>query len=346
MATMVTKSGLEAGPWAEGREDVGHFGTPQQRKAGGWRQMIPCENHPAEAGRYRLYIARACGWSNRCMALRGLKGLQDAVDVCVCHSTFLPTRPGQDEHRGWVFRAAADEPVITPEGNGPYSCDGCTADPEGARDLRELYERSGDTDGRYLVPMLWDKVSGRVVNNEDDDIMAMFNSSFDVFAKNPEVDMYPEARRADIDSVMTWLYPGLSNGVYIAGFSDPDSQAPKVAKVFESLDKMEAILAQQPFLVGEDLSTADINAYCVLVRFDEVYYTHFKCSTRQVRDYPSIWAYLKRLFVLPGFGDETNMSHIKMHYYSSHLNINPGGKVQADQGVMAELLEGLEPSAL
>lgn len=302
--------------------------------------MVPSETHPAEAGRYRLYIARACGWSHRCLTLRTLKGLEDVVDVCVLHPTFLPTRPGQDEHRGWVFRSPSDEPVMTPEGNGPYSCDGCTADPEGARDLRELYERSGEGDGRYLVPALWDKTLKRVVNNEDDDIMAMFNSSFNAFAENPDTDMYPAAKRADVDAAMTWVYPGLSNGVYIAGFGPKECQAENVKAVFDTIDRMEAVLETQAFLCGDDMTTADISAYAVLVRFDEVYYTHFGCSTRRVRDYPNVWAYVKRLFALPGFGDETNMEHIKMHYFSSHLKLNPGGKIPPDCGVMDELRQG------
>lgn len=303
--------------------------------------MIPCEDHPAEAGRYRLYIARACGWSHRCMALRTLKGLQDVIDVCVLHSTFLPTKPGQDSHKGWVFRSPGDPPVTTPEGNGPYSCEGCNADPEGASTLRELYERSGDTDGRYLVPMLWDKKLGRVVNNEDDDIMAMFNVSFDAFAKNPGVDMYPPALRESIDDVMTWLYPNLSDGVYRAGFSPSELQTEKVANVFSALQRVEDLVTSQPYLCGATLTTADINAFCVLVRFDEVYHIHFKCATRRTRDYPNLWAYLKRLFALPGFGDETNMDHIKMHYYSSHLMLNPGGRIPPDTDFMDQMRSAL-----
>lgn len=293
-----------------------------------------------EAGRYVLYVSYACPWACRCLAALHLKGLQDAIAVSVVHPTWQRTRPDDpsDEHTGWTFRAPNDKPVSSSTGHGSFDCAGCVPDPvNGARFVRDLYERAGDTTGKYSVPVLWDKREGTIVNNESAEIVRMFNSAFNgaegggadaskPIAKHPEVDLSPEHLRAEIDALNEWIYRDINNGVYRCGFAT--KQAPyeeAFEALFAALDRCEAILAERRFLCGNsDAPTeADIRLFMTLIRFDEVYVVYFKTNKRRIQDYPHLSGYVRDLMAsFPGIAASVNMSHIKTHYYTSHPVLN------------------------
>jgi glutathionyl-hydroquinone reductase len=259
----------------------------------------------AEAGRYHLYIARACPWAHRTAIFRELKGLQDMIGLSVTHWVML--------ENGWTFAPA---PGVIPD------------TVNGARYLYELYAKSEpDYSGRVSVPVLWDKRTARIVNNESADIIRMLNSAFDGIGAEPG-DYYPEALRGEIDAVNKRVYDTLNNGVYKAGFAgSQDAYDEAVAPVFETLDWLEEKLSSADYLVGNRLTEADWRLFTTLLRFDPVYHTHFKCNLHRLVDYPSLWAYTRRLYQHPGVKPTVNFDHIKGHYFQSHRWINPTGIV-------------------
>lgn len=172
------------------------------------------------AGRYHLYVCLACPWANRCLAVLNMKGLQDSIGVSVTHPTWQKTRPDKDQHAGWVFASPDDPPLHSIEGFGSFPCDGCIPDDvNGAKTVRDLYDLSNDVGGKYTVPVLWDKKLKCIVNNESSEILRMFNAEFQDLAKHPEIDLYPEELRGEIDAVNEWVYPTINNGVYRCGFA-------------------------------------------------------------------------------------------------------------------------------
>lgn len=278
-----------------------------------------------EAGRYHLYIAYACPWASRCLAVRNLKGLQDAIGLSVTHSTWQRTKPDtKDEHCGWAFADPKDAPLHSSQGYGEFPADDCIPDTvNGAKFVRDLYEKVGDTAGKYTVPVLWDKKENTIVNNESSEIMRTFNSEFNNIAKNPELDLYPEDLRSAIDEVNSWVYPTINNGVYRSGFATTQ-KAYETAfnEVFASLDKAEQILSKQRFIAGNRFTEADLRLFVTLIRFDEVYYVYFKCNKRNIREYPHLQNYTREIYQMPGIKESVNMNHIKMHYYTSHAKLN------------------------
>jgi glutathionyl-hydroquinone reductase len=257
---------------------------------------------PAEAGRYHLYVSLACPWAHRAIIVRRLLGLEEAISMSVVD-------PIRDE-RGWAFR------------EGP----GHSGDPiNGFRFLSEAYLRTdpGYT-GRYTVPCIWDRVSGRLVTNNYPDITIDFETQFNAFQRVGAPQLYPEALRAEIDEINALVYEDVNNGVYKAGFATTqESYEQAVTALFARLDWLEERLAGQRYLVGGQLTEADIRLFTTLVRFDAVYHTHFKCNLRRLIDYPNLWAYARDLYARPGFGDTVNMDHIKRHYYQTHDRLNP-----------------------
>ncbi|HYF65186.1 MAG TPA: glutathione S-transferase family protein [Herpetosiphonaceae bacterium] len=257
---------------------------------------------PAEAGRYHLYVSLACPWAHRAIIVRRLLGLEDAISMSVVD-------PVRDE-RGWAFR------------DGP----GHTADPVcGFGFLSEAYlaTEPGFT-GRYTVPCLWDRASGRLVTNNYPDITIDFETQFAAFHRPGAPDLYPVALRPEIDEVNELIYADVNNGVYKAGFAtaqEPYEQA--VTALFDRLDWLERRLATRRFLVGGQLTEADIRLFTTLARFDAVYHGHFKCNLRRLVDYPNLWAYARDLYQRPGFGETVDFDHIKRHYYMTHPAINP-----------------------
>lgn len=259
----------------------------------------------AEAGRYHLYVSYACPWAHRTLIFRALKGLESVISVSVVH----PLMPEQS----WRF--------------GDYP--GATEDHiNHAEYLSENYLKANPNfDGVVTVPMLWDKKHNTIVSNESSEIIRMFNSAFNDFGK-PEIDFYPQQHREEIDEVNQPIYDNLNNGVYRCGFAQSqEAYDSAYDRLFETLDSLELKLSRQRYLIGDSMTEADWRLFPTLVRFDAVYYSHFKTNKKRLMDYPNLWAYTRELYQLPGVAQTVNMDHIKYHYFASHRSINPTGIV-------------------
>ncbi|MBC8077411.1 MAG: glutathione S-transferase family protein [Chloroflexales bacterium] len=257
---------------------------------------------PAAAGRYHLYVSLACPWAHRAVIVRRLLGLEDTISLSVVD-------PIRDE-RGWAFR------------DGP----GYSHDPiNGFQFLSEAYLRTDPTyTGRYTVPCIWDRITGRLVTNNYPDITIDLATQFRAFQRPGAPDLYPEQLREEIDAVNAVVYEDVNNGVYKAGFAaSQQAYEQAVTALFARLDWLEQRLATQRYLVGNQLSEADIRLFTTLARFDSVYVGHFKCNLRRLVDYPNLWAYARDLYQRPGFGDTVDFDQIKRHYYQTHDQLNP-----------------------
>jgi putative glutathione S-transferase len=255
----------------------------------------------AEPGRYHLYVSLACPWAQRTLIMRQLKGLQEVIGLSIVD-------PYMGEE-GWAF---SDGPDCIPD------------TVNGAAFLREIYLKADpQATGRVTVPVLWDKQTGTIVNNESREIMRMFDMEFAALAQNT-VSFYPEPLQAQIDETIDALYQPINNGVYRAGFATRQAAyEDAVTELFEALDHWESVLDHQRYLCGDQMTEADWCMFTTLLRFDLVYYVHFKCNLRRIADYPSLWNYLKDLYQQPGVAETCNIWHIKQHYYRSHPNVNP-----------------------
>jgi len=276
-----------------------------ERQEDAFREWISADGstpHPAIAGRYHLYVSLACPWASRTVIVRKLKGIEEAIGMTVVD-------PVRDE-RGWAFR------------DGP----GYSADPiNGFEFLSEAYAATDPNfDGRVTVPVLWDKETKKIVNNCEDDICIMFNDRFNNVAKTKALDLFPKEISAEHAKLSDFIYDNVNNGVYKAGFAT--RQRPyeiSCRKLFEALDELEQRLAKSRYLFGRRFVEADWRLFCTLVRFDVVYYIHFKCSVRRILDYPNLEGYLMDLYQQPGISETVNFDHIKRHYYMTHAEINP-----------------------
>jgi putative glutathione S-transferase len=182
--------------------------------------------------------------------------------------------------------------------------------------------------GAVTVPVLWDKETKQIVNNESAEIIRIFNSEFQDHAAHPDLDLYPQDDRKQIDELNDWIYPFINNGVYRCGFATKQEAYSRAFKeLFAALDRVEKILERSRYLTGPSLTEADVRLFTTLVRFDAVYFVHFKCNLKRIVDYPNIWGYTRDIFQTPGVAETVNMAHIKMHYFASHRNINPLGIV-------------------
>ena len=247
-----------------------------ERKASTYRHWIKKGSRFApESGRYHLYVSLACPWASRAVAVLNLKGLQDVVGLSVTHPTWQRTRPDdpEDRHSGWAFFRPDDPPVSNAEGHGSFPCDGCVVDTlHGVKFVRDLYDMANDTSGKYTVPVLWDKKEETIVNNESSEIIRMLNSEFNDFAAHPDIDLYPEELRSEIDSVNEWVYPSINNGVYRCGFATKQEAYEKsFEELFEGLERAEDILNKQRYLCGNKLTEADIRLFVTLIRFGRLY---------------------------------------------------------------------------
>ncbi len=305
---------LVKGAWrAEGdfpHDRTGHFVRPDSQ----FRNWVTADGSPgptgvggfhAAAGRYHLIVSLACPWAHRTLIFRKLKGLESMISLLVVHWLL-----GQ---RGWTFDPA---PGVIPD---PIF---------GAERLSEFYVKARpDFSGRVTVPVLWDKELNTIVNNELSEIIRMFNSAFDEIGA-AEGDYYPVELRAEIDALNARIYQTVNNGVYRAGFATSQEAYEEAFRaLFETLDWLEARLSGQRFLCGDRLTEADWRLFTTLVRFDPVYFGHFKCNLREIRDTPALQRYLSELYHWPGVAETVDFVHIKHHYYASHLQINPTGIV-------------------
>jgi putative glutathione S-transferase len=260
----------------------------------------------AQRGRYHLYVSLACPWAHRTLIVRALKKLDDAITVSVV-DPFM----GDD---GWAFEAP----------DGSVTAGATRDDLNGARYLHEIYTLARtDYTGRVTVPVLWDRETRTIVNNESSEIIRMLNSAFDALGAAGD-DFYPQARRAEIDELNAVIYDTVNNGVYKCGFAkSQEAYETAFDPLFETLDRLERSLASRRYLVGARTTEADWRLFTTLIRFDAVYYSHFKCNLRRIIDYPNLWGYTRDLYQVPGVAETVSLAHIKRHYYASHAMINP-----------------------
>jgi putative glutathione S-transferase len=302
---------LVDGKWSTEWYDTKKTGGRFERAQSGFRNWITPDGSagpsgqggfPAEAGRYHLYVSYACPWAHRTLIFRALKNLENLISVSV-------TDAKMPDETGWSFTGTS------------WS----TGDTLNHKDyLWQVYAAAApDYTGRVTVPVLWDKQRSTIVSNESAEIIRMLNSAFDALTGN-ETDYYPAELRAKIDAINTRVYDTVNNGVYKAGFATTQEAYEGAADaLFESLDWLEGILGQSPYLAGEEITEADWRLFTTLVRFDAVYVGHFKCNRRRIADYPNLSHYLKALYEVPGVKETVHIDHIKTHYYWSHVSINP-----------------------
>ncbi len=265
----------------------------------------------AQAGRYHLYVSLACPWAHRTLIFRKLKGLEELVSVSVVHPDML--------EKGWSFTHTSETARLY----------GTTGDTLYASDyLSECYAQSSSVyAGNITVPVLWDKLQKRIVNNESSEIIRMFNTAFNDITGNT-LDFYPERLRDEIDEINTQVYRFINNGVYKTGFATTQQAYEKnCGTLFSTLDAMEQRLSHQRYLAGNQITEADWRLFTTLIRFDAVYHTHFKCNIRQLKEYDALYHYMLELYQHADIARTVNLAHIKRHYYASHLSLNPFGIV-------------------
>lgn len=301
---------LVDGKWVDRWYDTSGSGGRFVRSQSQWRDWITADGLPvprrergfkAEPGRYHLYVSLACPWAHRTLIFRALKKLENVISVSVVDH-FM----GED---GWTFRKR----------------DGATGDTlYGLEFLHQIYTRADPAySGRVTVPVLWDKQEQTIVSNESSEIIRMLNSAFDAWG-DASVDLSPAHLRREIDAVNDRVYPAINNGAYRTGFATTQGAYEEAFdELFDALDDMEQRLARSRYLVGDTPTEADWRLFTTLIRFDAVYYSHFKCNLRQIRDYPNLSNYLRDLYQVPGISSTVNMLHIKAHYYASHETVNP-----------------------
>jgi putative glutathione S-transferase len=260
--------------------------------ASGWK---------AEPGRYRLVVCLACPWAHRALIVRGLLGLDEAISLAVVD-------PVRDE-RGWRF-------TLDDGGRDPVL---------GIEFLSQAYLKSDPGfDGRFTVPAVVDVESGKVVTNDYPRITLDLSTEWRAFHKPGAPDLYPEHLRAEIDEVIEPIFQNVNNGVYRCGFAgSQEAYEDAYDALFGELDRLSARLEHQRYLVGDQLTEADIRLFTTLVRFDAVYHGHFKCNRNKLTEMPVLWAYARDLYQTPGFGETVDFDHIKRHYYYTHDAINP-----------------------
>jgi putative glutathione S-transferase len=298
---------LQQGKWVDQWYETDNSGGAFRRQESRFRNWLTPNGEAgpngepgfaAEKGRYHLYVSLACPWAHRTLIFRYLKQLEDYIDVTVVEPIML--------ENGW-------------EMNDPLY---------GLDFLYQLYLKAdANYEGRVTVPVLWDKQTETIVSNESSEIIRMFNSAFNHLTGNSD-DYYPQALHEKIDTVNDRIYETINNGVYQAGFATTQ-QAYEEAfhSLFDSLDWVEGLLTQQRYLVGDQLTEADWRLFTTLIRFDAVYFGHFKTNRQLIADYPAISAYVRELYQVQAVAETVSFDHIKTHYYASHLTINPTGIV-------------------
>jgi len=278
------------GVWASKQDGKFHRAESQ------FRCTIGDDCHPAESNRYHLYVSLACPWAHRTLIFRKLKGLETMIPVTIVQPHMLDD--------GWQF-----------------------AEPETLYGFTHAYQLYALADphysGRVTIPILWDRQEQSIVCNESAEIIRMFNSAFNELTGNHD-DYYPKALQADIDEINAFVYANINNGVYRCGFATTQPAYEEAYdKLFEALDQVEAGLSEHRYLIGDQMTEADIRLFTTLIRFDAVYYGHFKCNRNRISDMPNLWGYLRDLYQQPGIAETVDFDHIKQHYYYSHELINP-----------------------
>jgi putative glutathione S-transferase len=263
------------------------------------------DGYPVEPGRYRLVVARACPWASRAIIVRRLLGLEDVLSMGVCGPTH--------DARSWTFD-------LDPGGRDPVL---------GIERLQEAYFRRFPGYERGItVPAIVDVRTGEVVTNDYAQITLDLSTQWRAHHRDGAPDLYPQHLRAEIDEVNEVVYRDVNNGVYRCGFAKTqEAYDTAYVRLFDRLDWLSERLSRRRYLLGADLTEADIRLFTTLVRFDAVYHGHFKCNRAKLTEMPVLWAYARDLFQTPGFGDTVDFEQIKEHYYVVHRDINPSGIV-------------------
>jgi putative glutathione S-transferase len=300
------------GKWHDKWYDTDKTGGKFEREAARFRNWVTADGSPgpdgeggfkAESGRYHLYVSMACPWAHRTLIFRKLKGLEKHISVSVVHPDMVENgwefRPDSEQHRDHLH---------------------------GFRFMHQVYTKAApEYSGRVTVPTLWDKKKETIASNESAEIIRMFNSAFDgLEGVRTDLDFYPEELRGEIDEVNARVYDTVNNGVYKAGFATAqDKYEEAYNALFDSLDWLEERLSGQRYLVGGRLTEADWRLFTTLIRFDAVYYSHFKCNRQRISDFPALSAYVRDLYQVPGVAETVDIGQIKRHYYVSQRTINP-----------------------
>ncbi|MFY0634357.1 MAG: glutathione S-transferase family protein [Vannielia sp.] len=302
---------LVEGVWKDEWYDTKESGGKFVRSTSGFRNWVTADGSAgpsgegefaAESGRYHLYVSLACPWAHRTLIFRALKGLEAHIAVSIVHPDML--------ENGWEFRS---------------DFAGATGDGLFGKDyMWQVYTHvDPKMSGRVTVPVLYDTQRDTIVSNESAEIIRMFNSAFDGITGNTD-DYWPEALRGEIEEVNERVYDTVNNGVYKAGFATTqEAYDAAIHPLFESLDWLEARLAKQRYLVGGQITEADWRLFTTLVRFDEVYHTHFKCNRNFLREMPNLWGYARELYQQPGVAATVVPAHYIRHYHYSHDTVNP-----------------------
>ncbi len=295
---------LVDGVWQDEWYDTKSTGGKFKREMTKFHGIITADKSAefaAEPSRYHLYISHACPWAHRTLLFLRLKGLDNIISLSIVD-------PYMAEN-GWTFSEN--------EGCIPDSINHCQY-------LHQIYTLAmPHYTGRVTVPVLWDKKKKTIVCNESAEIIRMFNSAFDEWG-HADLDFYPTHLRKDIDEINKFVYENINNGVYRCGFATEQSAYEEACQqLFSALDTVEQRLANQRFLVGNEITEADWRLFTTLIRFDAVYVGHFKCNIKRIVDYKNIHQYLQVLYSIPGVAETVNFKHIKEHYYISHTAINP-----------------------
>jgi glutathionyl-hydroquinone reductase len=298
-------------------DGVWHTGWYEPDAQGAFRRPATrFRNRPRDvaAGRYHLYASWACPWAHRAMIMRALRGLTGAIGA-----TIVGPLMGDD---GWPLRAEDPDPIGD------------------ARHLREVYLRADPKyTGRVTVPALWDRETHTILNNESRDLMRIFDIDLAALARDPmEPTLAPPELIGEIDRVLDAIYEPINNGVYRAGFAATQAAYDAaVTEVFTALAHWDAVLGDQPFVCGARMTEADIALFTTLLRFDVVYYAHFKCNVKRLRDHPNLWRFTRRLYQHPGIRPTCHLDDIKKHYYWSQPTVNPTRIVPQGPSLEAEL---------
>jgi putative glutathione S-transferase len=303
---------LVDGKWHDQWYDTDKTDGKFEREAARFRNWVTADGSPgpdgdggfkAESGRYHLYVAMACPWAHRTLIFRKLKGLEKHISVSVVHPDMLENgwefRPDSEQHRDHLH---------------------------GFRFMHQVYTRAApEYSGRVTVPALWDKKKETIASNESAEIIRMVNSAFDgLESVCTDLDFYPGKLQGEIDEVNARVYDTVNNGVYKAGFATAqDKYEEAYNALFDSLDWLEERLSGQRYLVGDRLTEADWRLFTTLIRFDAVYYSHFKCNRQRIIDFPALSGYVRDLDQVPGVAETVDIDQIKRHYYVSQRTINP-----------------------
>mmetsp|Transcript_22414 Transcript_22414/g.34196 ORF Transcript_22414/g.34196 Transcript_22414/m.34196 type:complete len:387 (+) Transcript_22414:76-1236(+) len=326
-----------------------------KRNASKYRNIISATNleFPPEPERYHLHIALACPWACGVLAMLKLKGLSHVISYSVVHPTFGKTKPNDasDQHYGWVYKKPGDEPMKNPIGFGSFPCDDSLIPDEftGAASVREVFEMGAGVGvpGPFTTPLLFDKKTNTIVNNESTEILRMLNAAFNDsgLAQKPLLDLYPSDLEEELNELNSSIvYPKVNNGVYRCGFAkSQEAYDAAVTELFDSLEVLEEKLGTQRFLGGDGsrFTWLDLRLFMTLVRFDPVYVTFCKTNKKRIAtDYPNLLGFVRDVYAMEGIGECINMNHIKTHYFTSHPDLNKFGIIPVYDGPDLEVDSG------